>query len=137
MSLATVRNRINDWLTPRWSWLADKQDAYLAANGRYFQGLWTHTAEVGQTDALTGDTIPDNLTSHPTDQSHTWQDAVGNALDALPLPARLRLDVYDGPQGKGWSATLQVRYNGNTHERTKGVGPESRDNDWHSVETEA
>ena len=132
MSLETTRNRIDDWLTPRWAWLTGKQDDYFTANGKYFQGLWTHTAEVDQTSEA-GDTIPDNLTSSPTDQPHTWQDAIGNTFDALPLPARLRLDVYDGPQGKGWSATLQVKYGGNIYERTKGVGPEGRDQNWHLV----
>ena len=131
MSLATVRDRIDNWLTPRWSWLTGKQDDYFTANGLYFQGLWTHTAEVEQTDLLGGDTLADNLASKPSDRPHDWRDAVGNALDSLPFPARLRLDVYDGPQGKGWQAMLQVRYQGNVYERVRQVGPETyRTHDW-------
>jgi hypothetical protein len=125
MTITTIRTKIDDWLTPRWAWLTSKQDDYFTANGHYFQGLWTHTNELEQTDALDGDQIPDNLTSSPADQTHTWQHAVGNALDALPLPARLRLDVYEGPQGHGWVARLQVKYQGNIYERAKQVGPET------------
>ena len=131
MSLATVRDKIDNWLQPRWVWLSGKQDDYFTAHGHYFQGLWTHTGELIQTDALDGDTIPDNLTSSPTDQTHTWQDAVGNTLDALPLPARLRLDVYNGPDGMGWVAILQVKYQGNIYTRAKQVGPETEfTHDW-------
>ena len=136
MSIATVRDRIDNWLTPRWVWLRGKQDDYFAAHGQYFQGLWTHTNEVEQTDALDGDTIADNLDSKPTDRPHDWRDAVGNALDALPIPARLRLDVYDGPLGQGWLATLQVKYQGNIYQRSKQVGPETwRTVDWHKRDT--
>ena len=67
MSITTVRNKINDWLIPRWAWLEGKQSDYFTANGRYFQGLWTHTVELEQTDALNGDTIPDDLANHPAD----------------------------------------------------------------------
>lgn len=138
MSLATVRAKIDNWLTPKWPWLIGKQSDYFTANGYYFQGLWTHTGELIQTDALDGDTVPDNLSSRPTDQVHTWHDAVGNALNALLLPARLKLDVYDGPQGKGWVAVLQVKYNGNVYQRAKQVGPETgHTQDWHQVELEA
>jgi len=132
MSLATVRTKIDDWLTPRWQTLVDRQDTFFANRGKYFQGKWTHSGEVEQTDALNGDTVPDNLTDSPTDQSQNWQDFIGNAFDALPLPARLRIDVYNGPLGHGWAATLQVRYDGNVYERSRNSGPETwRTEAWH------
>lgn len=132
MSLATVRTKIDDWLTPRWDNLVSRQETFFAARGKYFQGLWTHSGEVEQTDALNGDTVADRLTAHPTDQVQHWQDFIGNAFDALPLPARLRIDVYNGPQGWGWVATLRVLYNGNIYERSRNVGPETwRTQAWH------
>jgi hypothetical protein len=125
MSLATVRTKIDDWLTPRWATLVDRQDTFFTARGKYFQGKWTHSAEVQQTDALNGDTIPNALTGSPTDQPQHWRDFIGTAFDALPLPARLRIDVYNGPLGQGWVATLQVRYDGKVYERSRNVGPET------------
>lgn len=135
MSLTTVRNRVDNWLTTaRWQMLVDQQAAFFLARGKYFQGRWTHTAQVEQTDALTGDTVADMLSDHPTDQAQHWQDIIGNALDGLPMPARLRIDVYNGPQGGGWAATLQVLYNGNVYERSRNIGPETwRTGAWHQV----
>jgi len=134
MSLTTVRNKINTWLTPRWANLVNKQEAYKTTNGHYFQGLWTHTTDLEQTDALDGDTIPDNLASNPTDQPHDWRVLIGNIFDTLPLPARLRFDVYDGPQGKGWVACLQVKYKTDIYQRCKQVGPETdRTHNWRKL----
>ena len=134
MSITTVRNRINNWLTPRWNHLANRQETYFAANGRYFQGLWTHAAEVEQTDALDGGHAATELAAKPTDQPHNWRDFIGNALDAIPFPARMRIDVYDGPQGHGWVATLQVRYKGKVYARAQQIGPETkRQHGWELV----
>jgi len=134
MSIKTVRDRINDWLTPRWSTLVSKQEQYFANHGRYFQGLWTH-AEVEQTDDLRGDKLADGLASKPTDQPHDWRDFIGNALDSTKFPARLRIDVYDGPEGHGWQAVLEVKYKGNIYTRTKQVGPETyRTHGWQKAE---
>lgn len=132
MSLTTVRNRVDNWLTAsRWQNLVDRQEAFLLAHGKYFQGKWTHAAIVTQTDALTGDTIPTALADHPHDQVQDWRNFTGNIFDALPFPCRLRIDVYQGPQGWGWVACLQVIYNGNTYERSRSVGPDaSRTSAW-------
>jgi len=129
MTIATVKTKINDWLAGRWVTLKARQETYYANNGHYFQGLWTHNAEVTQTDSL-DNTAADNLTSKPTDQTHTWRDFLSTSLDA-PIPARLKIDVYDGPKGKGWQAVLQVKYKNKIYQRTKQVGPESyRTHDW-------
>lgn len=134
MSLATVRNKIDTWLTARWPTLVGWQNSYFGTNGKYFQGKWTHTNTIEQTDALAGDALADLLDDKPTDQPQSWRDLVGTALNALPFPARLRIDVYDGPEGKGWAATLQVLYQGAVYERSQNVGPETwRTVAWHSV----
>ena len=135
MSIQIVKDRIDNWLAPRWSWLVGKQDDYFVSHGRYFQGLWTHTAEVEQDEVDVLDEVPNNLDSKPTDQTHTWRDAVGNAFDALPFPCRLRLDVYEGPQGHGWIAILEVLYQGEVYVRSKQVGPETHHtHDWRLVQ---
>lgn len=106
--------------------------------GYYFQGLWTHSTDVEQTDALDGDEIPDQLNQTPTDQTHDWTDLIQNAFDALPFPARLKIDCYEGPLGHGWVAVLHVKYQGNIYVRSKQVGPEEwRTHDWKLYEPEA
>lgn len=135
MTIQIVRDRIDNWLAPRWSWLVGKQDTYFSSNGRYFQGLWTHTATVEQDDVVIMDEVPDNLSSKPHDQTHSWHDAVGSAFDSLPFPCRMKIDVYDGPQGHGWIATLQVLYKGDIYIRSKQVGPEIyHTQDWYKYE---
>jgi hypothetical protein len=125
MSLATVRNKIDNWLTPRWANLVNKQETYKANHGHYFQGLWTHHNEIEQTDLLDGDVPPDRIEDSPTDTPHNWRELIQNAFDALPFPARLRIDVYEAPTGVGWFAVLHVRYQGTIYARAKGVGPEA------------
>lgn len=41
------------------------------------------------------------------------------------MPAAMVIDVYDGPQGKGWQATVFVRVLGTVYSRTQQVGPET------------
>lgn len=126
MSLATVRNRVNAFLTARWPAIVSRQDDYFANHGRYWQGLWTHTATPDQTSE-DGDAPPDNLDSTPTDQPVSWRARWANALDSIPFPARLRIDVYESPEGHGWAATVQIRYGGKTYQRSQGVGPRAED----------
>lgn len=134
MSLTTVRNKINDWLNPRWATLVTKQDDYFSTYARYFQGIWSHSSDLEQTDLLDGDTLADNLGGLPSDQVHDWRDYLGNTLDTLKFPCRLRIDVYEGPQGHGWQAVLQVLYKGDLYSRTQQVGPEtSRTKSWGKV----
>jgi hypothetical protein len=102
--------------------------------GYYFQGFWTHGTVVTQTDALDGDTISDQLHHRPSDQVHDWRHLIQTAFDSLPLPARLKIDCYNGPAGLGWVAVLQVLYQGVVYQRSKQVGPETwRTEAWHAV----
>lgn len=136
MTIQIVRDRIDNWLAPRWSWLVGKQDTYFDNHNTYFQGLWTHTSVVEQDGITQMDVVSDNLSSKPTDQPRTWHDAIGSAFDSLPFPCRLRIDVYDGPQGNGWVAVLEVLYGGDIYMRSKQVGPdEGFTHSWHKVES--
>ena len=129
-TLAQVKTKVNNWLTPKWANLVSKQDAYFAANGGYFQGRFTHSTDV---DGEAAERVPDKLDDHPTDQVHDWRDFTGNVFDVLSFPCRLQIDVYESPDGHGWSALLQVLYRGTVYERRKGVGPEGRNHDWRKV----
>jgi hypothetical protein len=158
MSETTVKDRVNTFLAGKWSALVDKQEFYYRpqiwtqnyidpeaeepipdgppvltqdgkGKGRYWQGLWSHTIHIDQTDALDQDAPADALTSSPTDQAEDWGE-FGTAFDGN-LPCRIRIDTYDGPSGQGWYATVQVRYMGTIYQRSKGYGPVNHDAEWH------
>jgi len=130
MTPAQIRTAIDTWLSNRWNALQAAQAAYLAQHRRYFQALRTHT--VRPADGL--ETPPDRLLDKPTDQAHRWGDVF--PLPAT-MPARIALNVYDGPAGKGFEAVVSVRIGGDVWRRVAQVGPEThRVRPWHRV-TEA
>lgn len=100
------------------SHVADRQAAYLATNGRYFQGIRTHSP----VPADGAGAAPDP-SRKPTDQAESWQDA-GFALPAA-MPAALAVHVYDGPKGKGYTAILEVLVTGKRLMRAESFGPEA------------
>lgn len=108
------------------------QDGYFATHKIYFQGIVTPTTAP---DEATKTRVPD-LTKKPTDRPHAWAD-VFKAADVLPAtwPAQVRLDVYDGPRGKGYTVTLVCAEGGKAQTRTWNFGPETeRDTGWSTVE---
>ena len=91
------------------------QDAFFAANGKYFQGI-----------ALLGPTAkPDGTTdiqvvnaSKPYDQNVSWFDFASNVFkNNLKIPIQLKIDVYQAPTGWGWILTAEVWY--------AGIGPDA------------
>lgn len=129
-TLAQLRTRVDDWLAARWPTVLARQDTFFANRGRYWQGLITHTVVPAHTTAADADTVADRLSFKPTDQAQSWLDVLAE-LSGIAFPAALAVDVYDGTQGKGYVATIFVRYNGTIYTRSKNVGPESyRDVAW-------
>lgn len=100
------------------SHVADREAAYLAINGRYFQGIRTHSPVPA--DGSEG--APDR-SRKPTDQAEDW-NAAGFVLPAA-MPASLAIHVYDGPQGKGYTAILEVLVAGKRWRRVESFGPEA------------
>jgi len=121
----------NFWTTNQQKFI-DVQDAYAAAHGgNYFQGIITPTTPPDD-GAFT---VPD-LTKKPTDQAERWQDVFtgGNALPATNWPVSIRIDVYDGPRGKGWVLSVTYTKAGETWERAVNVGNETeREFAWRRV----
>ena len=103
--------------------LATKQVAYLAKNGRYWQGLETHeqTPTGGTARAPT-------LSRRPTDQAESWSD------EGYSIPSRsfsFEVNVYAGPEGHGYDLVCRFRDAGGTWQRTISFGPElSRGHAW-------
>lgn len=118
-----VRETVNGILADLWPRIQAKQAAYYANHGHYWQGLWTHN--VAPADGVT--VAPNNLDASPTDQPISWRKFKADyRLTMLAkLPMAIRMDVYDGPRGKGYVATCRVGYNGKVYERAAQVGPET------------
>lgn len=122
-TLSLLRTRIDTWLTARWPTITARQDLYFQNNGKYWQGLITHSIPPSHTTVQDNDIVPDNYNSKPTDQNESWKD-VFPAFETIPFPCQLQCDVYSGPKGKGYVVTIRVIHNGNTYIRSQNVGPE-------------
>lgn len=83
------------------STLGEKQQAYFANQGMYWQGVVTHTS-TPDTEALA-----DNLMESPN--GVYWFDWFPE-FRTTPMPFSLQCDVYDGPNGAGY--VVAVRQNG-------------------------
>lgn len=132
MTLTQLRNEIDSRLADLWPKVVSRQEAHLAARGRFWQGNWTHDTIPS---ALTADlSFPEdnlNTTNVPTSEQGTWTD-----IPNLPVKAcyRLRIDNYDGPLGKGFVGVVQVKHNGTIYERSRNHGPETwRTKAWHII----
>lgn len=133
-TLAQLRTRVDAWLADKWPTVVARQQNYFANRGQYWQGLRTHTLYPAHTNGADGDAVPDRLDAGPSDQFSTWRN-VFPEWDGLPIPCALQIDTYDGPQGKGWVATIFVRYNGVLYSRSQNVGPESgRTQPWQVID---
>lgn len=123
-TLTQLRTRVDNWLAAHWPTFTARQENYKTNRGNYWQGLLTHTIVPEHTNAADGDSIADRISIHPTDQFEDWLTAFPE-WDGVNIPAAVKCDVYDGPQGKGYCATLYIRHNGILYSRARNVGPES------------
>lgn len=103
--------------------MAGTQAGYKASHGVYWQGLSTHPIP-----PVFGAPEPPILDSHPTDQAYTWED-IGMLFG--PLQCSMRVDVYNGPDGHGYTLTTIVEISGDIWKRVINIGPETwRDSAW-------
>ena len=128
---AKIDGRVSLMLTH----LEARQEAYIAAHGRYFQGIRTHAVlPKGEIDEET----PPNSRVKPTDQAEDWDD-VGIVLPAN-MPMALAIDVYESsdripdetqPRGfrlepyHGWSIRVEIEHLGRAFARQIGFGPDA------------
>lgn len=120
--LSAVDTRITS-LLPTWQ---AKQEEFRATHGRYWQGLWNHSAVPADGAEIT----PDRVTDKPYYQTENW-DAMGLATVGKQR-TRVKVDQYVAPGGPGWTATFQIQVSGVVWERTiSGAGPETfRESSW-------
>jgi len=130
MTLNQLRNEIDSRLENLWPKIVTRQENYLASNGRYWQGNFTQDTipSAVTADVLYPESVPTTSNVPPSEQG-TWAN-----IQNFPLTIcyRARIDNYDGPQGKGFVGTVQVKFNGTIYERSQNHGPEPwRIQAWH------
>jgi hypothetical protein len=134
-TLADVRTRVDNWLAGKWPTIVARQDNFYTNRGRYWQGVKTHTfnAIPRHMPAAYHDSAPDQLVFNVNDAFDNWKAAFPE-WDGVAIAACLSVDVYDGPNGKGWCATVWAFFNGKLYSRSHNVGPESwRTKAWAAV----
>jgi hypothetical protein len=128
MTEAEIKTKVDDFLTNLWTTIKAREATYLAANGKYWQGLVTHSV----TPAEGADVVPNlTATSKPTDIAEKWTDVF---TVPATMPCSVKVDTYSGPKGIGYVGTVRVSILGQTWERSQQFGPESwRTEGWHNV----
>lgn len=105
----------------------EKQAGFFTGKGRYFQGLKTPAVTPADMLALPTDSI-----LKPAGQPESW----ANAGIALPVLSEIsfRIDVYDGPKGRGYVLHGEIQLAGKLYRKSACFGPESwQEQDWHDV----
>lgn len=103
------------------------QAQYYGINGRYYQALQSHAT------APAVPTVPDAITSSPTDQPESlalfWE-----AFAELPetLAWSFRIDTYSGPSGDGYLLTVAAIIDGQLWSRAIHYGPDAEN--WRGYE---
>jgi hypothetical protein len=111
--MSQTTDQIDALVSALWVGVVAQQDGYYAANGAFYQMLWTHSEPPSEPSA------PDNLDARPTDQP-------ASLIQGLPatMRSRMRIDTYGKPDG--WTLTLQAQIDGNLWQRSIDCGTDPR-----------
>lgn len=122
-----ITDAVDSKLATLWTAIQNRQDTFFATNNRFWEGRRSHS--VIPADGT--ETLPDIGTSANTG-STAWPTAIRNTA----LPMALEVTAYDGPNGKGYVATVTVTVAGQTWQRSAQVGGETwRAEGWHQVQS--
>jgi hypothetical protein len=116
--MSVTTDQIDAVVSALWAGVVGQQAAYHAANGAYYQMLWTHS------EPPSAATAPDSLDARPTDQP-------ASAIQGLPatMRSRMKIDTYGKPDG--WTLTLQAQVDGALWQRSIDSGTDpSRSKPW-------
>jgi hypothetical protein len=119
--MSQTTDQIDAAASALWAGVVFQQDAYRAANGAYYQMLWTHS------EPPTAATAPDSLNERPTDQP-------ASPIQGLPatMRSRMRIDTYGQPDG--WTMTLEASIDGEVWQRSIDCGTDlGRNSEWQIV----
>ena len=112
VALEQLQQRLHDRL-------ADFQPGYFASHGKNWQGVEIRLA------------APD-LRRRPTDQMEDWH-VLGFTVPP-PMAGNVRVDVYESPDGWGYSTSVVIEEGDGRWVNTVTTGPEDRETDWVFVE---
>lgn len=121
MTLAQIRNAVDNRLAALLPRIQAAQEAYFAAHGRYAQFLRSHTVDPAEGASVTAD----NLSARPHYQAEAGTDLAAAWGLPVSLEACLWCDQYQGPDGAGYVLAVEVTVLGNTYRRSYNVGPET------------
>ena len=106
--------------------ITNLQDQYYEANGKYWQGLFTHSSAPTDENSVS----PDRLNESPTDQNSSWEDISGGVMPAEML-SRIKIDTYSSPEGDGYIIVAEKNVNGKDYRKMYNVGPATgRSTNW-------
>lgn len=129
--VAATPSDLDPYFNPVVEKIGSYQVTFYDQRGGFAQVLPIYSSAPTEGIAL----YPDKLLAAPDDGvsgNTLWQQ-----LGLLSFPADIRVDVYDGPNGKGYIVTFEARFNGQLWQRAFNSGPEKyRDANWQVV-TEA
>ena len=110
--MSQTTDQIDAVASALWPGVVAQQAGYYAANGAYYQMLWTHS------EPPAAATAPDSLDDRPTDQP-------ASPIQGLPaaMRSRMRIDTYGKPDG--WTMTLQASIDGEVWQRSIDCGTDA------------
>jgi len=94
MSLSSTQDAIDTAVADLITAINAAQVTYLAANGKYWQGLLSHSVIPADGNSVAAD----QLTQQPSDQSEDWNDFLGEDAPGT-LPAAIYVHTYKKPTG--------------------------------------
>jgi len=89
---------IDAWIASTSALFVSKQQAHFLVNGRYWQGLNSHTTPPAHVSAGRNDVAADRRTQKPGYETQAWKDFLPE-LDGVPVPFSATVDQYVEPDG--------------------------------------
>ena len=113
--------------------IKNAQKKYYKDNGKYWQGLWTHS------EAPSGTVEPDSLEDTPTDQDGSWSDIVSAGEINFPetMISRLAINVFQNIDGHGYTMVVERQDGTDTWRKSITVqsGKEDYTEGWYTLST--
>jgi len=127
MTVEQVQQMIDARLNAQLNRIRSAQAAHKDEHGRYWQGLPTH-AEPPRDGS---DVDPDRWNDKAPGHSLSWRD-IGGVSNRMM--SQMWIDIYNGPQGKGYVVTLRFRHGLDEWTRSINTGPETfKEQPWTKV----
>jgi hypothetical protein len=108
MTLAQLKTKANAKLATFWTALQNRQDAYFAKHGKYFQLLAGSDLTIDGADTTFSGVSPSDEV-HTVDIDYAWSDTV---------PFKIEVHEWVGAD-KGYTAIVTAENNGSLYQRSR------------------